>query len=177
MKEIYIFKLCDIDNITDKVKSDLSLIAYLIYEEIICYSYGLSNPVLVNNDSLKYNNIREYNYDGINKYQLRYDHSSKYGYMYNPTVFNEYSFGITVSSEMINEGELLKILKAVQMLIGTDYNFSIDVVRYNASSYDDESKRIDAINKYYGNDNLRKGHKLSRNKFGSFLTLIGGMGR
>ena len=94
MKEIYVFKLCEIDDVTDKVRSDLDLIAYLLYEEIISFSYGLSNPVLVQNDSLKYNNIHEFSYDGETRYRLRNDYTSKYGFMYNPVSLGKDCFGM-----------------------------------------------------------------------------------
>ncbi len=179
MKEIYVFKLCEIDDVTDKVRSDLDLIAYLLYEEIISFSYGLSNPVLVQNDSLKYNNIHEFSYDGETRYRLRNDYTSKYGFMYNPVSLGKDCFGITVCSKMIEQDELLKCMRIVQSLIRTDYKFEIQSISYKANSYDDESKRVDAINKYYGynNGNLGKGHKLTRSKIGSLLTLVGGMGR
>lgn len=144
MKEIYTFTLDDEEIPSENVKTQIKLVAYLLYEKLNELDFESNNPLLVQNNKLKTNYLYE-RYDSEYIYRFESEYSNYDSRMFNPMIIDDKSFGITVNAGMITIEDMALMLNEVTKFIKFNHNFNIDSVSYIAYNKDDESGRLKAI--------------------------------
>lgn len=146
MKKIYTFTLDDDIPLSDIVKGDIKLIAYYLYEKIHDMDYGSDTPILVSNNFLKVNHLYEKkDYQGY-IYYFESEHMNSDSKMFNPTLINDLTFGITVYEDRIDDNKIYELLRDTMMMLKLRYNFRISSNLYYSVDDEDETKRLNIFN-------------------------------
>lgn len=142
MKKIYAFSLDDEDYPTGIIKSEISTIAYLMYEELKNMEEYSGSEILVMNKYLKENELLDVYRNGMYAFSKFKDEKSIYC---EPFLLNDTSFGITVYDDSITDSEMSMLVKLVSGFIHQNINFIMNTVSYEGESYSDEFGRMAAI--------------------------------
>ena len=176
MKKIYTFALDDEIPLSDDVKSNIKLIAYVLYEELHDMDYESSMPILVYNDKLIVNDL----YEKKNSYGYVYNFKSEQiNYdkrLFNPMMINDYTFGITVNDGTIYEEKLLELLNKIMIMLKVEYNFVINSELYFSENINDETNRF-SVSKIFNQDDISKNKLIKSRKLiplNMIIRLIGG---
>jgi len=148
MKKIYTFTLDGEDSPSEKFRYNLRLFAYLLYDYLYNYDGDGVTPLNIN-EKIVCNKI----YDGkcSNEYYLDSDLYDD-GYInYEPFLIGNYSFGLTVVDETINEEILYDLINQVLFMIKLNCKIRINSVSYEAKDINDESQRRKALFMAYSN--------------------------
>ena len=142
MKKIYAFSIDDEESLSDKFKSDIRLLAYLLYDSI----YGYDERKLLNiNKNIVFNRIHE---SFINNYYYYLD-SDCYdaGFInYEPFLLGDRIFALTVDDEFISENDIMYLLNSALSLLKLNFRVNIFSENYFSKDIDDEKNRHKAIN-------------------------------
>lgn len=141
MKKIYAFSLDDEDYPAGIIKSEISTIAYLMYEELKNMEQYSGCKILVMNGCLKENELLDVYKNGKYAFSKFKDESSIYC---EPFLLSDTSFGITVYDGSITDSEMSMFVKLASDFIHYKGNFIMDTVSYE-DSYGFESERMAAI--------------------------------
>ena len=142
MKRIYTFALDDEIPLSDDVKSNIKLIAYLLYEELHDLDYGSNMPILVYNNELLFNDLYEKKNDYGYVYRFKSECFEYDKRMFNPMMINDYTFGITVNDGALNDEKILMLLNKVMKILRIKYNFILDSEVYFSKDIYDETNRF-----------------------------------
>lgn len=141
MKKIYSFTIDSDDYASKYFKSNLRLLAYLLYESIYNYDGEFATALNINKN-IVYNNINE---DG-NYYYLDSDIYDN-GYInYEPFILGDKTFCLTIDDELMNENTIKELLELEQYMAKLNYKVSICSEEYYSKNKDDERFRFRAIN-------------------------------
>jgi len=164
MKRIYAFTLDGEDCVSSKFRSNLRLIAYLMYDSIYNYDGSDDYKALIINKNIIYNEIIEgtggcrfANYgesaDDYTKYEY-YLSSDVYddGYInYEPFLIGDRTFAITVDDRYISEDALRELLEDNLNITKLEYSYKITSIGYLSSDINDEKNRKKAIRLLFSN--------------------------
>lgn len=146
MKRIYTFELDD-DYASGDIKSDVSCIAYLLYEELKELEDYRGEKILALGNFLQENELFDLmDIDYRNKEVCRFskfknDYSENKSYiMFDPIMFSERSFGITVYEGTINSGDMQYLIEEIVKTLKKQYTFDITFV-----SYEDGMDKVEEI--------------------------------
>ena len=144
-KTIYTFTLDD-EYPSDNDIHNLRFLAEYIYEDIECGAYDRDKSVLVKNSILK-RNILFSKKQANNNYSYRFSSEDdiRNKLFYEPIIFTDNSFGITIDDSTIDINMMQNILNNALKIIGFNYKINIDTISYNAKDTNDESSRRIAI--------------------------------
>lgn len=142
MKRIYAFTLDSEDYPSSKFRSNLSLIAYLLYDIIYNYDGEYSTPLVINN-TIKYNRIHE-SYRS-NEYYLEYDKYDEKYINYEPFLIGNRSFALTIYDDLMSEEIICELMEQVMLLAKVDYLYTIKTMDYISKNKEDESNRRKAV--------------------------------
>ncbi len=169
MKKIYVVSLDDEVPLSDKMKDEIKVLAYLVYDEIQGYEYADNCQILCHDDII-YNELLEKEVNGEYVHRFKYDNVESG--MYEPFMIGDRSFAFTVNDGTLDGNEIISIIYKVRMFSKITSNIEINSVIYE----DDKKKnRLMAIKKILL-DNEKKNNKKEdkpKTKVKSILPVIG----
>lgn len=145
MKKIYTFTLDDSEVVSEEIRNNFRLLAFLLYDEI--NNYDIDRKILVKNNHIKCNRLFESFVE--NKYYYRFESNKIMDgkCFFEPFIISDISFGITVYENSIGNDEVLMLLQEVKKLLKFNKDIYLDHIYYDANKDDDESKRVNAMKK------------------------------
>lgn len=169
MKKIYVVSLDDGIPLSDKLKDEIKVLAYLVYDEINGYECDDGSRILYR-DGIIYNELLEKNINGV--YVHRFEYNDIESGIYEPFMINDRSFAFTVNDGTINDDEINNIIYRVRLFSKITYKFNI-----NSFAYEEDKKknRLLAIKKIIL-DSQKKNEKKEDNvkvRVKSILPIIG----
>ena len=167
--------LDDIDCPSDNVKSDIKVLAYLVYDAIFKMEDSYDSPILYKNRNLITNDLLERKDDGKYTYMFLSDKEQNIDYrFYEPFLISSTSFGFTVYDGTISDGDIATLLDMQQKFMKFNYNFFI-----NSFTYDKDEERFETINKISGKDSDedKKNNGHARARFAPLFSSLGIIGR
>ena len=169
MKKIYIVSLDDEVPLSDKIKDEVKVLAYLVYEEIQGYECEDGRQILCQ-DGIIYNELLEKNVNG--DYVHRFMHDDIESGMYEPFMIGDRSFAFTINDGTFNDAEIRDIIYKVRIFSKINSKFVIDSVTYEE---DKKKNRLLAIKKILQESQKEKNIKedKTKTKVRSILPIIG----
>ena len=167
MKRIYAFTLDGEDYPSSKFRSNLRLIAYLMYDYIYKYD-GEGFTALVINKKIR-NNIL-YEGKSLNDYYFEYDEANEKYCNIEPFLVGKRSFALTIDDEIMNEDVIRQLMEQVlfevSLLTRLDYTYTIRTIGYFSKNIEDERNRKKAVYQLYDEltEGLEKRSSLSRKR-------------
>lgn len=144
MKRIYTFELDDDYASRDdsiNIKSDVSIIAYLLCSKIMELEDQRGTKILALDDFLHENemlDVMNVNYSGKETYsysKYKFDYSQdESNIMFDPIMFSERNFGITVYEGTINGGTMQYLIEYITEFLKKDYCFDIRYIDYECGT-------------------------------------------
>ena len=138
MKRIYAFTLDSEDYPSDRFRSNLRLIAFLMYDLIYNYDGENCTPLIINKN-IKNNEICPGRSDS--EYCLRYNEDNDKYINYEPFLVGNRSFALTIDDEVMNETTIRDLMEQVLRLTMLDYRYTIKSIGYFSKDRDDERNR------------------------------------
>lgn len=141
MKRIYTFTLEADEYASKRFRSDLRLLAYLLYDSI--YNYDGEDVTALNiNKNIVYNGIN----DNGDYYYMDSDIYDN-GYInYEPFIIGKNTFALTIDDSIMDESTIRELLEIELRLSRLSYNIVINSQPYMSKNKDDERLRHRAIN-------------------------------
>lgn len=166
MKRIYAFTLDGEDYPSSKFRSNLRLIAYLMYDYIYNYDEGVN--ALIINKKISYNSV-DYRVN-LNDFHFEYDTSDEKYCNKEPFFVGNRSFALTIDDEVMSEDiihQLMnQVLVEVSLLTRVNYDYTIRTIGYLSKNMEDERNRKKAVCQLYDElaENVEKRSGFSRKK-------------
>lgn len=147
MKKIYMFTLSNFDG-DEHTKSDLRLLAYLMYEDLA--DYEIDHKVLAKNKNITENALIETKINNEFRYRFTYDDGDLSNCFVSPLMIGEDSFAITIYNGSLSEFDISFLLQNNLRMLNSEYNVTYTSVSYEAKDEMDESNRLEAIRQLTG---------------------------
>lgn len=147
MKKIYTFTVEGEDQSSDVFRSNLRLLAYLLYESLYKYDEEPYRPLIINKN-IVYNGIHDENIFDRGYYFDSDIHNMKM-IDYEPFIIGNNVFGFTVNDELISEEEIKELVDYVLRLTKLSYRISVNSFGYISRGLDDERNRDKAFKEIF----------------------------
>lgn len=146
MKKIYTFSVEGDDPYSGLFRSNLRLLAYMLYESIYLFNDEYTNPLNISKN-IVYNHIHEDDRDM--GYYFDSDIHNMKMIDYEPFIIGNNVFGFTVNDELISEEEIKELVNYVLRLTKLSYIIDIHSFGYISSNSEDESHRERAFKEIF----------------------------